>query len=126
MYRPMAIMAGLGMLLASIGGASAEVARPAPELLVLGSQPAAKAPKSPTILRGSAVARKPAPATAPEVIGSDWQVIAGKNVWLVDRTTGDIRSCINQQTTQVGLREVLCTPGDVGRYRRTFGPNFQP
>ncbi len=122
MHRPMAIVAGLGILLACMGGASGEVARATPELLVLGNQPAAKAP---TILRGSAVARKPV-AVAPEVIGSDWQVIAGKNVWLVDRTTGAIRSCINQQTTQVGLREVLCTPGDVGRFRRTFGPNFQP
>jgi hypothetical protein len=123
MHRSMAILASLGILLASMSGAGAEVARPSPEILVLGTQPAAKAP---TILRGSAVARQPAPVAAPEVIGSEWQILSGKRLWLVDRTTGDIRSCINQQTTQVGLRVVLCTPGDAGRFRRTFGPDFQP
>jgi hypothetical protein len=37
-----------------------------------------------------------------------------------------VRGCINQDTFTVGVRVIRCTSGELGRYGRTFGPDFQP
>jgi hypothetical protein len=119
MRRSMAIMAGLGIGLISAAVAWADGERPAPQVLVLGQHAAASAP---TILRGSAVGPKAAPAEA----GDRTQIVAGQRLWLIDRTTGEVQSCINRQTSTVGLREVRCTTAELGGYSRTFGPDFKP
>jgi len=78
----------------------------------------------PVVLRGSAVAPQAAPAAPPA--GQRYQVAAGQRLWFFDPVTQDIRSCINQQTSTVGVRLVRCFGGSLGGYRRTFGPTFQP
>jgi hypothetical protein len=78
----------------------------------------------PVILRGSAVAPQAAPAVTPA--GQRYQVAAGQRLWFFDPVTQDIRSCINQQTSTLGVRIVRCYGGSLGGYRRTFGPTFQP
>jgi len=79
----------------------------------------------PVILRGSAVAPKPAAAAVAPTTPS-YQIAAGRRLWLFDPATRKIRSCINEQTTTVDVRRVRCYSGSVGGYRRTFGPTFQP
>jgi hypothetical protein len=126
MRRSMAITAGLaaglGIGLFSAAAAWAQSAQPSPNVLVLG-QPAG-APRAPTILRGSAVAPKVAPAK--EVVSGQTQVVAGQQLWLIDPATGEVQSCLNLQTTQVGIRDIRCTIAELGDYSRTFGPNFHP
>jgi hypothetical protein len=79
----------------------------------------------PVILRGSAAAPRTAgPAVAPSA--PSYEVAAGRRLWLFDPETLEIRSCINQQTTDVGVRRVRCYAGSLGGYSRTFGPTFQP
>ncbi|MGH6905298.1 MAG: hypothetical protein ACREIR_21470 [Geminicoccaceae bacterium] len=78
----------------------------------------------PVILRGSAVAPQAAPAVIPS--GQRYQVAAGQRLWFFDPVTRDIRSCINRQTSTVGVRIVRCYRGSLGGYRRTFGASFQP
>jgi hypothetical protein len=80
--------------------------------------------EAPVILRGSAVTPQPAPTVTPA--GQRYQVAAGRRLWFFDPVTQDIRSCINQQTSTVGLRIVRCYGGSLGGYRRTFGASFQP
>ena len=53
-------------------------------------------------------------------------MVAGKRLWLVDRAEGEVRSCINQDTSTVGVRVIRCTSGELGRYGRTFGAAFEP
>jgi len=123
MHRSMAIMIGLGIGLSSAGWAArADEAGSDPHVLVLGQRAGSAAP-APTILRGS-VAR-PATATAAET-ASPTQIVAGQQLWLVDRATGEVQSCLNLQTTTVGVRDIRCTTADLGGYSRTFGPNFHP
>jgi hypothetical protein len=76
------------------------------------------------LLRGSALAPQAAPAIAPS--GPRYQIAAGQRLWFFDPETRDIRSCINQQTSTVGVRIVRCYPGTLDGYRRTFGVTFQP
>jgi hypothetical protein len=78
----------------------------------------------PVVLRGSAIA--PAASPAVESAAPQYQIAAGRRLWFFDPKTRDIRSCINQQTSTVGVRIVRCYPGTLGRYRRTFGVTFQP
>jgi len=79
----------------------------------------------PVILRGSAVAPRGAAARVAPTAPS-YEVTGGRRLWLYDPATQKIRSCINEQTTTVGVRRVRCYSGSVGGYRRTFGPAFQP
>jgi hypothetical protein len=76
------------------------------------------------ILRGSAVGPQPAPEVRPSA--QRWQIVAGRRLWLVDPVTEDLRTCAVRDTTQVGVREIRCLSGTAGRFRRTFGPAFQP
>jgi hypothetical protein len=79
---------------------------------------------APLILRGSAVSPQPAPEVRPSA--ERWQVVAGRRLWLVDPVTEDLRACRVRRTTLVGVREIRCLSGSAGRFRRTFGPDFQP
>jgi hypothetical protein len=117
-----AITACLGIWLAGAGAVWAQGARTSPEVLALGQRDAA-AP-APTILRGSAV--EPAAARAAEPALQGWQIVAGKRLWLVDPETAEVRSCVNRDTSTVGVREIECTSGELGRHARTFGRNFNP
>ncbi|HSA83170.1 MAG TPA: hypothetical protein VLE23_20295 [Geminicoccaceae bacterium] len=121
MQGRMAIAACLGIWLAGAGAAWAQDTRTTPEVLSLGARDAAPAP---TILRGTPAERAAGPASEPTV--ERWQIVAGKRLWLVDRATAEVRSCINRDTSTVGVREIQCTSGEVGRFRRTFGRNFNP
>ena len=114
-----AVIAGFGMLLTG-AGAWAQQAPTAPQIVTPGEP---RAQQGPEILRG-------APATRPEptVVQQEprWQVVAGKRLWLVDEAKGEVRSCINQDTSTVGVRVIRCTSGELGRYGRTFGASFTP
>jgi hypothetical protein len=113
---PMAI--GLGLITVMAAGASAEVTRPTPEIVLLTGQAA-----MPTILRGSAATPKRAAKTRE---ASRMQIVGGRKLWVVDPKTKEVRGCVDRHTSTVGVREVRCTVGTLGRYRRGFGPNFQP
>jgi hypothetical protein len=76
------------------------------------------------ILRGSAAGRKPAQAVSPSA--ERWQVAAGRRLWLVDPETKELRTCAWRDTSTVNVEEIRCMSGTFGRYRRTFGPAFQP
>ncbi|MGH6899004.1 MAG: hypothetical protein ACREJ5_21070 [Geminicoccaceae bacterium] len=78
----------------------------------------------PVILRGSAGGPKSAPAVTPSY--QRHQVAAGRRLWFFDPATQDIRSCINERTSTVGVRIIRCYSGSLSGYRRTFGPAFQP
>ena len=114
-----AVIAGLGILLAG-AGTWAQEAPSAPGVVVLSERSAQPAP---TILRG-----RPATPTAVTVAPSEarWELLGGKRLWLVDRASGAVRSCINRDTSTVGLRVIRCTSGELGRYGRTFGAAFNP
>jgi hypothetical protein len=123
MRRTTVITAGFGLLLISAAAFAADPDHPAPHILVLGQHPGAA--QAPTILRGSVAA--PAPVAAPEEGGGgQTQIVAGQQLWLVDGATGQVQSCINLQTTTVGVRDIQCTVAELGDYSRTFGPNFHP
>ena len=121
MQGRMAIAACLGIWLAGAGAAWAQGARTSPEVLALSAREAAPAP---TILRGTPAERAPAPAAEPAA--QRWQIVAGKRLWLIDRATAEVRSCINRDTSTVGVREIRCISGELGRFSRTFGRNFNP
>lgn len=91
-------------------------------MLTFGDAPASL--DKPVVLRGSAVGPKRAPAVVPD--GQRYQIAAGRRLWFFDPVTQDIRSCINQPTSTVGVRIVRCFPGSLSGFRRTFGPTFQP
>jgi hypothetical protein len=119
MRQRWAVIAGLGILLAS-AGAWAQEASSTPGLVVLSERSDRPAP---TIVRGTP--RERAAARAGEG-AQRLQIVGGKRLWLVDRATAEVRSCINRDTSTVGLRVVECTSAELGRYRRTFGASFQP
>lgn len=110
----------LGIFLAGAGTAWAQAERTSPETLAFGEPPAL-----PLVLRGSAI--PPPPARAAAIDGAPrWEIVAGERLWLVDRETGDVRSCFDKRTSTVGVREIRCTSDTVGRFRRTFGRTFSP
>lgn len=111
----------LAVAMIPVGTFPAAAEDPTPRLLTFGEAPATD---KPVILRGSAVGPAAAPAVAPSP--ERYQVAAGRRLWFFDPETQDIRSCINQQTSTVGLRIVRCYPGSLSGYRRTFGRAFQP
>jgi hypothetical protein len=78
---------------------------------------------APVILRGSAIGRQPAEVRPS---AARWQVVAGRRLWLFDPVTEELRACRVRQTTLVNVREIRCLSSSAGRFRRTFGPDFQP
>jgi hypothetical protein len=106
------------------GAARAQEAETAtPRVLTFGAESARAG--QPVVLRGSAMAPRKAPAAA-AASTSGYQVVGGQRLWFYDPETKDVRSCINQQTSTVGVRIVRCATGTLGGYRRTFGVTFQP
>jgi hypothetical protein len=79
------------------------------------------------ILRGSAAPRRA--VAAPQryaLLGpGPVQAVAGERFWVFNQETGKLASCRNRGTANVGEREIECTFGTFGRYRRTFGDNFR-
>jgi hypothetical protein len=120
MQHRWAVIAGLGILLAG-AGAWAQDAPTAPGVVVLGERGAQPAP---TVLRGTPATVRPAAVVADS--GQRFQIVAGRRLWLVDQAGGEVRSCINRNTSTVGLRVVSCISTELGRFHRTFGPAFQP
>jgi hypothetical protein len=111
----------IALVLAPVGAAEQDAT---PGLLTT-EELNARAPGSgPLILRGSAGSRKPASAARPSAAG--WQVAAGRRLWLVDPASQDLRTCVVRNTSTVDVEEIRCMSGTFGRYRRTFGPAFQP
>ena len=76
--------------------------------------------EAPVILRGSALAPQAAPAVTPA--GQRYQVAAGQRLWFFDPETQDIRSCINQQTSTVGVKNRPLLPG----LARRLPPDLRP
>jgi hypothetical protein len=123
-----AAAAALGLVvlaLAPIGPVEAEEEDATPNLLTTEEL---RAPRrtgdAPVILRGSAAGPQRAPEARPSA--ERWQVVAGRRLWLVDPVTEELRACRVRRTTLVGVREIRCLSGSAGRFRRTFGPDFQP
>jgi hypothetical protein len=121
MRRWFGMVAAVGFL--AVAGAQAGAAESSTARVVTFGDTATNG-EAPVILRGSAVAPQAALAVTPS--GQRYQVAAGRRLWFFDPVTKDIRSCINQQTSTVGVRIVRCYRGSLGGYRRTFGPTFQP
>jgi hypothetical protein len=55
-----------------------------------------------------------------------WQVAAGRRLWLIDPTTGDLRTCAVRNTSTVGIEAIRCFAVSGSRFRRTFGATFAP
>jgi hypothetical protein len=123
MYRRIAITASFGILLIGSSAAWAQATRPSPQLLVFG-EPRGEQP-APSIVRGSTAEPAAAPAS-PARNGERWQIVAGKRLWLVERESGEVRACTDRDTSTVGVREIRCTSGELGRYARSFGRDFNP
>jgi hypothetical protein len=124
MRHALATTAAVGFLAAAtipLGSLPAAAQDATPHVLTLG---APESPDAPVVLRGSAVGPGSAPAVAADT--PSYQMAAGRRLWFFDPQTLQIRSCINQQTSTVGLRIVRCYRGSLGGHRRTFGPAFQP
>jgi hypothetical protein len=123
--RHLAAMAAvLGLFALAVSPVQASGEDKTPGLLTAKQLNARQPGSGPVILRGSAVGRKAAPSahsSAPR-----WEVAAGRRLWLVDRASGDLRTCTLRDTTLVDVQELSCHSGSFGRYRRTFGPAFQP
>jgi hypothetical protein len=125
----MAIAACLGLALVAMSGQAFAQEQNEPEsssrLLMLHGD-TAQAAGGVRVLRGSST--PPRAVAAPQqdaVLGPGrWQTVAGERLWIVDRETGKLASCRNRGTANVGEREIECTFGTFGRYRRTFGDNF--
>jgi hypothetical protein len=124
-YLAAAALGFVALALAPIGAVEAAEEDATPHLLTPEELSAPDQPGDvPLILRGSAVAPKPAPEVRPSA--ARWQVAAGRRLWLVDPATKDLRTCAVRGTTQVGVKEIRCLSGTAGRFRRTFGPTFAP
>ena len=123
--RHLAAMAAvLGLFALTLTSVQASGEDKTPGLLTAKELNAREPGSGPLILRGSAVGRKAAPSAHSSA--TRWEVAAGRRLWLVDRASGDLRTCTLRDTTLVDVQELSCHSGSFGRYRRTFGPAFQP
>ena len=79
---------------------------------------------APAILRGSAIG----PRRAPEVQAGapQWQIAAGRRLWLIDPVNQEVRACAVFNTTDVGVQDIGCVSQSTSGYARTFGPAFSP
>ncbi len=64
-------------------------------------------PSALTVHRGSAVR----PAYLAPSAGSAAEAVGGRNLWLVDRSQGELVSCRALNTTVIGQRRIGCTAG---------------
>jgi hypothetical protein len=123
MHRWIVVTASFGILLIGAGAAWAQATRPSPQLLVFG-EPRGDRP-APGIVRGATAEPAAVPA-APTRDRERWQILAGERLWLVERASGEVRACTDRDTSTVGVREIRCTSGELGRYGRSFGRSFNP
>jgi hypothetical protein len=119
-----AMAAALGLFALAVSPVQASGEDRTPGLLTAKELNAREPGSGPLILRGSAVGRRAAPSAHSSA--TRWEVAAGRRLWLVDRASGDLRTCTLRDTTLVDVQELTCHSGSFGRYRRTFGPAFQP
>lgn len=89
-------------------GAPATGATGAGRMIVL-SDDTLQRTESVTVLRGSAIAPRQAPAPRAERV----QLLGGRQLWLVDHATGEVTACRARNTSTVGRRIIECTSGDL-------------
>jgi hypothetical protein len=119
-----ATAAALGLIALALAPVEAAEEDATPGLLTAEELSAPAPGSGPLILRGSAMGPKPAPVVRPSA--ARWQVAAGRRLWLVDPASEDLRTCAVRDTSTVDVKEIRCLSGSFGRFRRTFGPAFQP
>jgi hypothetical protein len=83
-----------------------------------------RAASAPVILRGSAVARRSAPAV--DAGAQQWQIAGGRRLWLIDPVNQEVTGCAVFNTPDVGVQEIQCVSQSTSGYARTFGPAFNP
>lgn len=77
-------------------------------LVVLWATTAAAQPaERPTVLKGTPAERS-VPADVPEPGPAVLEVAAGEDLWLIDRTGGDLIACRLLNTSTVGKRVIRC------------------
>ena len=123
MHRWIAITAGFGILL--IAARARGPRRAGPHRSSWCSASGAATPWRRASCAGGRPSPRPQPG-APARDGERWQIVAGKRLWLVERETGEVRACTDRDTSTVGVREIRCTSGELGRYGRSFGRDFNP
>jgi hypothetical protein len=108
------LAAGVGLALTAALPAGPAAAQPEPpstsssRMIIMG-EVAAERSAQVTILRGSAIGPKPLPEPPPD----QWQLLAGKRLWVVNPATGELVNCRARNTSTVGLRVVGCTTGQL-------------
>jgi hypothetical protein len=79
---------------------------------------------APVILRGSAGGPRRATEVCPGV--ANWQIAAGRRLWLIDPVNQEVRACAVSNTPDVGVQEIDCVSQSTSGFARTFGPAFNP
>jgi hypothetical protein len=79
---------------------------------------------APAILRGSAIGPRRASEGRPAA--PQWQIAAGRRLWLIDPVNQEVRACAVFNTTDVGVQDIGCVSQSTSGYARTFGPAFNP
>ena len=92
-----AMAAALGLIALALTPVQASGENKTPGLLTAKELNAREPGSGPLILRGSAVGRKAAPSAHSSA--TRWEVAAGRRLWLVDRASGDLRTCTLRDTT---------------------------
>ena len=117
MQIPAKLCAGVGLVLSAIllsgplGAQSAPQPTNASRMIITGGEAAARRSEEVTVLRGSAIAPKPA-GQAATALGR-WTVVSGEKLWLVDPASGQVVSCRSRGTSTVGKRIVACITDDL-------------
>ncbi len=114
----------LGGGAAGLASAAVRAEATSGQMVTLGDDEAAARSAKVTILRGSAVGPRPAPVLR-QRDPARWQIVGGRRLWLVDPVSKDVVSCTRRKTSTVGVREIRCTRGSIGRFRRSFGRGFR-
>ena len=84
----------------------------------------ARTGNAPAILRGSAIG--PLRASQVQPAAPQWQIAAGRRLWLIDPVNQEVRACAVFNTTDVGVQDIDCVSQSTSGYARTFGPAFNP
>jgi hypothetical protein len=115
----------VGLALAQIEAAKAAEEHSTARILNLGELSAPEQPgQPPVILRGSAVGRRPVPEVGPSA--PQWQIAAGRRLWLIDPVNQEVTGCAVFNTPDVGVQEIQCVSQSTSGFARTFGPAFNP
>jgi hypothetical protein len=115
----------VGLALAQIQAAKAAEEHSTARILNLRELSAPEQPgQAPVILRGSAVGRRSPPEVSPSA--SQWQIAAGRRLWLIDPVNQEVTGCAVFNTPDVGVQEIQCVSQSTSGFARTFGPAFNP